>query len=806
MQGALPLPGDSVWIRRRRWRVDRVVRNRHVLCLDVTARERRLTFLSPFDRVTAPAPASRVRHVRVQHAMARLAARLTTRDDLRLPLSAIGARAQILPHQLEPALATLAGHARLLIADDVGLGKTVQAGLVLAEMIRAERSIRALIIVPSALRDQWIAELDERFRVTCTRADRWAIDDAARRGAFGENPWSQSGVWIASPDYLKQTHVIDSLPLDPWDVIVIDEAHTVCGDSERYALCQRVARRSRRVVLLTATPHAGDAARFQRLLDLGRAGTRDEITIFRRTRDEVGLGQPRRVRWCRIRLSESETRVFDALRAFERAVAARGISDQTMLLLSIFRKRALSTMSALSISIVRRLAWLGEPGCIDLPDRAQPRLSFGDDLEAEDADEHEGLMAQTGLTSQQERSWLRRIRSLADEAARVESKVDRVARLVHRVSEPAVIFTEYRDSLDVVRRRLSFTRQVATLHGGLDAAERRNQLRLFLEGHASLLLATDVAGQGLNLQARTRWVISLELPWNPARLEQRIGRVDRISQTRPTHLSLIVAKDEAESGMLAHLARRVLSARRAIGGSTLEGIAPPESEVRSAVILNRPPGESHGDLTHAHRGSTRWIRPALVAAQMLIHRRAAAAVGRTNAGSSGRTLVAQGGAAVRAVDGPRGTLLVYSVPALTTEETLVTRFSVCLRAEMPLAHQKLLTRPALIAALRPIILRSLRRHLARTRSRLRGIAASQLVRERSVAAVVLDEDLPIEAQPGLFDLRDLNAFVQLSDEQRRVQSAMRTRMHSLEQAGDIRLGEPLLELVISTPHSSGRLT
>ena len=83
----------------------------------------------------------------------------------------------------------------------------------------------------------------------------------------------------------------------------------------------------------------------------------------------------------------------------------------------------------------------------------------------------------------------------------------------------------------------AFSRPASILHGGQDAIERRQQLESFLDGTTSILLATDVAGQGLNLQSRARWVISLELPWNPARLEQRIGRVDRISQTRPTHFT-----------------------------------------------------------------------------------------------------------------------------------------------------------------------------------------------------------------------------------------------------------------------------
>ena len=102
-----------------------------------------------------------------------------------------------------------------------------------------------------------------------------------------------------------------------------------------------------------------------------------------------------------------------------------------------------------------------------------------------------------------------------------------------------------------------------------------------------LLLATDVAGQGLNLQARARWVVSLELPWNPARIEQRLGRVDRIGQTRGVHGTLLVARDGAESGLLANLARRTLAARQAFDGAFSTSGVPDEIAIAAALIDRR---------------------------------------------------------------------------------------------------------------------------------------------------------------------------------------------------------------------------
>jgi len=126
----------------------------------------------------------------------------------------------VLPHQLEPALAVMNGARRLLIADEVGLGKTIQAGLVIAELHRRWPALRALIIVPAALGEQWRQEIGERFGIRAEIADRDALDGAARHERAGANPWNRAGVRIVSADFLKQTHVRDAVTPIPWDVVV----------------------------------------------------------------------------------------------------------------------------------------------------------------------------------------------------------------------------------------------------------------------------------------------------------------------------------------------------------------------------------------------------------------------------------------------------------------------------------------------------------------------------------------------------------------------------------------------------------
>ncbi|HVQ42213.1 MAG TPA: helicase-related protein [Vicinamibacterales bacterium] len=763
MHGVLPLPGDEVWIRQRRWRVERAWRDRHVVRLDVASRDRRITFLTPFDQPLLRSGRRRLARVRRQQAAARAAALIAGAPDLRLPASATTARMDVLPYQLAPVLATIAGHTRLLLADDVGLGKTIQAGLIVAELVRREPAPRILLLVPAPLRDQWTDELRSRFSLTVVAADRATLTAMGRAGAFGENPWRRAGVWIASPDFLKQRHVFESLPPDAWDLLVIDEAHVACGDSERFETCQAVARRSRRVVLLTATPHSGDVARYARLQDIGRFGTpaaaqkTPDLLVFRRTRGDIGMPFTRRVRWHHVGLSDTEHRTLGALASYERAVlssAGPHAHEHALLLLTVLRKRALSTFAALSRSISRRLGWLGETQDEDALDWVQPRLGFDDMQDDAAEEERAALTAHTGLDAGRERVFLRQLRGLADEAARRDSKVRRLVELINRTGEPIVVFSEFRDSLDAMERQLHSGRAISVLHGAQDPNERRLHLKRFLEGPASVLLATDVAGQGLNLQTRARWVASLELPWNPARLEQRIGRVDRIGQTRVPHLTLLVARHEAETGLLRHLAKRVLTARRSFAEDLLPSLLPGDAAVRATLLRSPlqpapPPSATPACAPTLEErwpavGNTSWRdwrRRADVVAREITHRRKLARCWRAPDETGGRSLWTPGNGVV-----------LCSLPLLNDRDELVARLMVA--ATLKDCPQEVWrARGPLTQALRQALDLGITRVARKISRRWRAAGSSLARRERMVSAFILQSELPGEIQHGLFDHR-----------------------------------------------------
>ena len=807
MQSSLPLPGDVVWIRRRRWRIERATRDRNVVRLDVAWRERRRTFLSPFDRIMQARPAGR-RVVRSQEALARLAGSIARAPDHRLPLALLDAAADVLPHQIEPVLAAVAGHSRLLIADEVGLGKTVQAGLIVAELLRRQPAPRALILAPASLRDQWQVELRHRFNVECLRADRRELELLSAEGAFGANPWHRSGVWLASPDFVKQMQVLGSLPRDPWDLIVIDEAHAVCGDSDRYAACHTLAKRSRRVLLLTATPHSGDASRFARLLALGGIdGDVNPPIVFRRTREDLGLARARHVRWHSVTLRDAESRTLAELAAFEHAAlhaAGTHYGEGARLLLSVFRKRALSTFAALSRSLSRRLQWLGDEDAPGVTGWTQTTLAFDDCIDEDESSELAGLTASTGMDPRLERRWIKRLRQLTGDACRAESKIFRLQSLVERSTEPVVVFSEFRDSLEAVESRLRRSRSIALIHGGQDQLQQRSELDRYLSGPASVLLATDVAGQGLNLQSRGRWVISLELPWNPARLEQRLGRVDRLGQTRTPHLTLLVARHDAESGLLSHLSRRILSAQNSFSTDLLRDVAPPQSEVRVAMFSNPAalrdaPSEQPTDAAGAPVVNRRWRRAASVVARAMTRRRRLVDRWKGAAGDATRIIYAR---VPRRWNSPLARLpeeraatsiVVCSVPVVDGQGELVERRLVAL------------TMPAAVAALRPVELvahirsqieDSLARRLARLSRLTRQAASRRAAREIAIATPGSDDCGQHEGQAGLFDSRELKSFLDRRSAEARLEASAQLKLERLQSDAALRLGEIEIEFVL----------
>jgi superfamily II DNA or RNA helicase len=548
------LGAPIIWCRGWPWSPVGHTAGEHVAGLHVRARAPGApdleTLLLPFDRARLPREVPWRR--RRREALRRWIAQW---GESAYPAALAAAAAElpidVLAHQLTPVLTVASGQAtRLLLADPVGLGKTVEAGLVIRELASRSLASRVLVLTPASLRDQWQAELHHRCGIAAVVTDRQVLERRRRDAPPGLALFHPPGTHVVSVDLAKQPDALAALTAVVWDVLVVDEAHLVAGDSARTAAAGAIAARARVVLLLSATPHGGDAGAFRRLCSIGRFGAEPPIALVRADRPLDGR-QPPIVRDVAIRPTSAEQRARRLLARYLRVVERRGEAAGRLVGV-VLRKRALSSPSALAASLRHRRAWLERRSDAGF----QARLPF-DEAEMEDDDVAQpAVLRALPVLGDEERATLDAAIAAADDATRRPGKLRALESLLRRSRERAIVFTEYRDTLVMLERELARHADVAVLHGGLARGERVAALTRFESGQARLLIATDVAAEGLNLQRTCRLVVHVELPWAPTRLDQRNGRVDRIGQPRRVHAWRLLGDRRHEARVLAALAAR----------------------------------------------------------------------------------------------------------------------------------------------------------------------------------------------------------------------------------------------------------
>src|SRR4051794_12079382 len=250
--------GDRVRIRGERWRIIGIQRYDTCALLDVAGIQSSNAgtvrhVLSPFDTVSPLLSPARLRLAssrRWRRECRRLVAVDGTAGILR---TAHRARIEVLPHQLAPALAIVRGHgARVLIADEVGLGKTIEAGLIVAELHARCAAERVLVLTPAGLREQWAEEFSVRFGLELALADANTLGRRRAMLPVGLNPWSTLGSVVASIDYVKRPEVLPAVRACRWDIVIVDEAHGVASASDRHEAVATLCGAAPYVVLLTA--------------------------------------------------------------------------------------------------------------------------------------------------------------------------------------------------------------------------------------------------------------------------------------------------------------------------------------------------------------------------------------------------------------------------------------------------------------------------------------------------------------------------------------------------------------------------
>lgn len=545
--------GALLDVRGERWLLTRAIACADCTILSLEGRgptnhRQRLRLIEPFERARQ-AGHPRARRVTRQTAMRMAIDAIDTQRPANGLWTAAAAQIELWPYQLEPALAALAGATRLLLADVVGLGKTIQAGLLLAELFERGWIERALIVCPAGLRDTWATEL-RRFGISAAVFDQAAIAERIATLPPDVNPWLGERVVISSIDFIKRIEVRSALDAVPIDLLIADEAHHLAPGTDRGAAVAAMAARSPWCVLLTATPHSGDATAFEYLRAIGSTG--DPLTIFKRTRADVGIASRRREHVLRVSPTIDEQRLLSGIDDYTRRIwAARGNDAAVRLVAITLARRAASSASALSRTVRRRLDLLSNR----VPEALQPALPWADDDPGDEVEDDRVLSVAAFDDVGAECACLQQLLDLAD-ACDESSKLTRIVRIVKRISEPAIVFTEYRDTLESIVAGAGTHFRTGAIHGGLPVDLRRRVVDRFNAGDLDLLVATDTAGEGLNLQTRCRLVIDVEIPWSPVRLEQRIGRVDRIGQSRTVHAIRFCHAGSIEERVLTHLRHR----------------------------------------------------------------------------------------------------------------------------------------------------------------------------------------------------------------------------------------------------------
>ena len=775
-------PGALVDVRGARWQLDATIPQEdcHELRLTSAHERRPCVLLWPFDRPAAIGAdaARRIRVVRLR-AWCRLAADVIAHDvDPATPRTRTSA--DVLEYQLAPAVAAACGESRLLLADEVGLGKTIQAGWVIADCLARSDDARILVVVPAGLRRQWEAEIRRFFHLDPEVADAAWLRRRVQSLPPDINPWTPPGIYVASIDFLKRPDLLPPLEALIWDVLVVDEAHMAMAPTDRHAAIERIARHARQVVAITATPYSGDSGGFA---SIAAIGGNESPLMFRRSREDAGDRRARKHRFATVGLTTAERRLQERLERYSREVWSGPSSDilGARLAVTILRKRALSSPVAALRSLSKRLELLRQ----DVPaPRQLSLLDDEDDIGAEDDLPHAALAAPGLADSERERRLLGALILAAGRVADDDSKCRYLTRLLRRTGgEAAIVFTEYRDTL--LHLAAAFPHALL-LHGGLSTQERA-AVQLQFNDAGGLLLATDAASYGLNLQARCRIVINYELPWNPARLEQRIGRVDRIGQHRTVHAITIVARHTAEDLVIAPLTRRLERVASRLGER--DRLASFLTDARTAGIVIGGAPDSTADVTPAPS-----VRDApAVSALTGVAMRQLQAAGGTPPPRRLRSLEIAVSSIRASASLPEGVLTLVACAATTTDGFVVARRT------LPIHRSS--NQP------KPETARSARRRIETMGDsffdEVATVAATKLsswfaevvdLHQTAIHRRIAREKMllacsaPVQAaQPGLFDTRAVREFEKRVEMATDVDARHRERIGLLERTRELRL-------------------
>ncbi len=531
------------------------------------------------------------------------------------------ARVDPLPHQLEAVYDYFMAlpRIRFLLADDPGAGKTIMAGLLLKELKIRGLVKRTLIVTPANLSFQWQREMKDKFRENFE-----IIRSDVLRANYGMNPWQEKNQVITSVSWVSRIEdAKESLLRSHWDLIIVDEAHKMSAYSAdkktlTYQLGEALSTMTDHYLLMTATPHKGDPKNFCLFLELldrdvygdvkslEEAMRRNSAPFYLRRIKEALVTFPdpdtcqvkkiftdREVQTVEFQIDADEWDFYDALTRYVEDQSIKASMDDSA------RGRALTFTMAM---LQRRFASSIYAARRSLERMRQKRQKILDDPEAyrqeqilkkmpDDFDELPEEEQQEIINDLEEvvasvdpaalREEILQLGKLIEQAQtlekrEVESKLVRLKEVItsHGIfKDPKtklLIFTEHKETLDYLVGKLrEWKLSVTQIHGGMKIGDRDMEgTRLFAEREfrdaSQLLVATEAAGEGINLQF-CWFMINYDIPWNPVRLEQRMGRIHRYGQEHNCLILNFVAVNTREGRVLHKLLERLKEIRRELG-------------------------------------------------------------------------------------------------------------------------------------------------------------------------------------------------------------------------------------------------
>jgi SNF2 family DNA or RNA helicase len=516
------------------------------------------------------------------------------------PLSSLVlSKTMLLPHQVQAAIQVVESlQPRVLIADEVGLGKTIETGLIIKELILKYDFNKVLVAVPAPLMFQWKAELFEKFN------ENFTILDGATLRRHPDILDREDKV-IVSIDLLKMPVYWDRFIKKTFDIVVFDEAHRLRKDSTKatraYQFAEKISQTCRALLLLTATPFRGKLEEIFYLIHLidpdilgpyhsfyadyaesAGEGLKEKLApvVIRRRKIEVGGFTRRFARTVRFNLDALERSFYDAVTEYVKKEYNRAIeSTQNVkaFVMIIFQKLLDSSSYALLSALEKRKDRLEQMYYRIKNVEKNSALSIFDDEDLlailddeDDAEIHKGESDEIFNPEEvrQEILSLNRLIHLGKKIE-VDMKLKMLVRSINNMHKEGhkkiIIFTQFVNTMNYIANHLRPDFSVTVFHGGLSAKDKENAIVEFFN-KTQVLICTEAGGEGRNLQAASV-LINYDLPWSPLKIEQRIGRIHRFGQKSDVYIVNFATKDTIAEKVLEIIERKIKLFEDAFGES-----------------------------------------------------------------------------------------------------------------------------------------------------------------------------------------------------------------------------------------------